>query len=273
MSSLSVSKAWDESREIIRKDGRLLGILALAFIGLPSMISAAILPEQGSGFEPQTAGQTFALLFAGIIALLGQLSIARMALPPQTTVGEAIRHGLRRLLPQILAAIIAFAALLALCIPVLVAAAAMGVSESAAATGTLPGVVVVLVLVTIASAIYVAVRLMMMTPVAAAENVGSIGIISRSWQLTRGHFWRLFGFLLMVIAALAVVSIVIALVVGSLVIMAFGNVEPFSMAALIIGLVQGVMSAAFTILFVVMAMRIYVQLSGRSAISADPAGS
>jgi hypothetical protein len=116
-------------------------------------------------------------------------------------------------------------------------------------------------------ALYLAIRLIMMTPVAAAESVGPVGILMRSWALTRGHFWRLLGFVMMVVGALAVVSVAVAVVVGSLAIMMFGAVEPFSMSALIIGLVQGIMGAAFAVLFVVMAMRIYVQLSGNSSVS------
>jgi hypothetical protein len=84
--------------------------------------------------------------------------------------------------------------------------------------------------------------------------------------MTGGHFWRLFGFLLMFGAALVVASLAVAAVVGALVVLLFGSVEPLSLGALTLGLAQGALSAMFTIVFVVMVMRIYVQLSGNSSI-------
>ena len=37
----------------------------------------------------------------------------------------------------------------------------------------------------------------MTSPVASEETVGPIGIIRRSWELTRGNWWRLFGFIVL----------------------------------------------------------------------------
>jgi hypothetical protein len=269
MSDLSISKAWDESREIGKRDGRLLAILALAFIGLPSLISTVFMPDQAAGLEDRSGGESLAILVAAIIALLGQLAIARMSLAPPTSVADAIRHGLRRLLPQIGAAVLAFCVLLGLCLPLVVLAMAMGVAGEATTPAALPALVLVGLLVTVAAVLFVAVRLMMMTPVAAAENVGPVAILARSWDLTRGHFWRLLGFLLMMVAALAVVSLAAAAVVGTVVIMLFGAVEPMSMAALMLGLAQGLLTALFTVVFVLMVMRIYVQLSGNSSIKGN----
>lgn len=267
MPNLSISKAWEETRDIVRRDGRLLAILSLALIGLPSLVLAVTMPQDRAAMEVRPVGETVAFLVAALIALLGQLALARMALQPSISVGGAISHGLSRMLPLMGAAILATFAIFALCIPLVGVAAAMGVSQGAASAGALPAAVIVVMLATIAAAIYLAVRLLLMTPVAAAERISSIAILARSWDLTRGHFWRLLGFIVMVLCALVLVSLAVALVVGSLVIMMFGAVEPFSLAALIVGLVQAILSAAFTALFVVMAIRIYVQLSGNSSIS------
>ena len=53
--------------------------------------------------------------------------------------------------------------------------------------------------------------------------------------------------------------------VGLLVRSLFGELEPMSAAALVVGLVQGVASAAATVIFAVMLARIYVQLNGGGA--------
>ena len=138
MSALSISKAWDETKEIVGRDGRLLAILALAFIGVPSMISTVFMPEQSAGLEDRSPGQSLAILVAAVIALLGQLAIARMALSPPTTVGESIRHALGRLLPQIGAAVLAFCILLGLCLPLIAIAVAMGVRSETTSPAALP---------------------------------------------------------------------------------------------------------------------------------------
>lgn len=262
-----LSNAWEETKDIVRRDGRLLAILSLALIGLPSLLLAVAMPKESSAMEMQSLGESIAVLAAALVALLGQLALARMALQPSTSVGGAISHGLSRILPQLGAVILAGLALFVLCIPLIGVLGALGVDFEPGQR--LPPAGIVALLLTMAAFVYFAVRMMMVTPVAAAERIGPIAILSRSWTLTRGHFWRLLGFLLMVLATLIVVSLATAMAVGAIVMLIFGTVEPWSVAALILGIAQGTLSALFTVLFVVMAMRIYVQLSGNHSISGN----
>jgi len=48
-----------------------------------------------------------------------------------------------------------------------------------------------------------------------------------------------------------------------------GEIEPLSAAALLVGLVQGIASAAATAVFAVMLARMYVQLSGSDPAPAE----
>ena len=95
MRSLSISRAWEETRGLLVQDGRLYVSVALALIALPSVINMLISP---SGVN--TATDPFwkvALAFVtSLIALAGQLALIRLAVGPSTTVGAAITHGLRR---------------------------------------------------------------------------------------------------------------------------------------------------------------------------------
>ena len=65
-----------------------------------------------------------------------------------------------------------------------------------------------------AIACFVGVRMMMTAPVASIEPVGPVALIKRSWQLTAGHFWRLFGFLVLFFVAGMIVIFAIEAVVG-----------------------------------------------------------
>ncbi|QNP44743.1 hypothetical protein H9L14_08085 [Sphingomonas sediminicola] len=45
-SSLSISRAWDETREIFRRDGGLLVSVALALIVLPEVVVGIVSPRK-----------------------------------------------------------------------------------------------------------------------------------------------------------------------------------------------------------------------------------
>ena len=45
MASLSISKAWDESKAILAHDGRLIASVALALVALPTAITGLIDPK------------------------------------------------------------------------------------------------------------------------------------------------------------------------------------------------------------------------------------
>ena len=120
----------------------------------------------------------------------------------------------------------------------------------------------------IVAILFMAVRMLMTTPVACAENVGPLKIISRSWQLTGGHWLHLLGFLLAIVLAAGILLTVVGIVTGSVVTIAFGPIERLTVSALIIGIVQGAFNAAFSAFFAVMLARIYVQLSGHPTADA-----
>ena len=99
-------------------------------------------------------------------------------------------------------------------------------------------------------------------PVAAAEGGGSIHLMTRSWHLARGHYWRLLVFVLAVFVGLLVVLLAGQFGLGSMIAVALGPPDALSLSALVISLVVAVIQAAFTVLFAVMLARIYVQLAG-----------
>ncbi|MFL6830262.1 MAG: hypothetical protein ACJ8D5_06540, partial [Sphingomicrobium sp.] len=97
MAKISLSRAWEESREVLRRDGRLLGIVALALIVLPGTVQALLTPPVAEGSLPPVGAWIAVAVVAALIGLVGQLAIVRLALGPHMTVGEAIAHGARRM--------------------------------------------------------------------------------------------------------------------------------------------------------------------------------
>ena len=115
MTKLSISQAWDESRAVIARDGALLTTIALALFVLPGVISDIATPLAPPGELPKPGYWIVLTALALLVALVGQLAVIRLAIGSGLTVGEAIRHGARRV-PAYLAATLAWV------VPVLIAA-------------------------------------------------------------------------------------------------------------------------------------------------------
>ena len=96
MATLSISKAWDESRAVIARDGSLLTTIALALFVFPGVISDVATPATPAGQLPKFGYWTVLTIIALLVALVGQLAVIRLAIGSGLTVGEAIRHGARR---------------------------------------------------------------------------------------------------------------------------------------------------------------------------------
>lgn len=263
MHALSISRAWDESKAIIARDGQLYVSVALALVALPMLVSGLVNPRGMVDSEiPAWVG--LVSLAASLIAFAGELAMIRLAIGPSITVGGAIGHGIRRMPIYILAAVMLLAVFFIIAIPFATALVAMGVPVTGKALPATPPVLVAVFLYAII-VIFIGVRMSLSAATASAEATGPFGVLKRSWQLSYGNFWRLLGFLLVYFVAALAIMIAISAALGAVVALAFGAVTPMSMSALILALVHALMNAVLTGLLAIMLARIYVQLAGRGA--------
>ena len=256
MAKLSISRAWDETREVVRRDGKLIATVAAAFIVLPGTISGLFQPEPEPGQLPQAGTGSLLMILAMIVSLIGQLAIIRLALGPSLSVSDAIRHGLQRFLPLLGAVILVMA-------PIVLLAFGVGRSVGTDAQTANP-VASLLLIILVPLIIFIVIRLILMAAVASAERVGPIGILKRSWQLTRGSWWRLFGFFVIWVIAALVVVIAGGSVFGGLAQLIFGDLEGVTVGALLVELLMQLIMACLTVVVAVMLARIYAQLAGRA---------
>jgi hypothetical protein len=251
MSKLSISRAWDETRSVLASDGKLIGTVALAMFVLPGLVLNLVMPRSEASQMPQPGVWIVFAIAAVLISLVGQLSMIRLALAPHVSVGEAIAHGARRILPYV-------ASVLLWMVPFLLLGGALFAMvgkdpehpSAAAALG---------LLVLTGIGVFLAVRFILTSAVASAEPIGPIAILQRSWQLTRGNWWRLFGFLLLfAIGALALLLAVesVAGLVGK---MLFGDLSPLSLGGLLVSVLGQLVSGFISIILFVMLARIYAQ--------------
>src|SRR6476646_2480916 len=216
MAKISISKAWDEAKEVLARDGRLLVPVALALFVLPGIILAVSVPDAPTGELPPPGPWLGIVLVAILVSLVGQLAVLRLAIGPSTSVGEAITHGARRLLPY-------FAAVILWAGPFILVGyylrQAMGDDPARPAPGPVLGFLILCCVV-----FFLSVRLVLASAVASAENVGPIAILRRSWEETRGNWWRLFAFMLLfgigaialILAVQSVLGLVVRLTLGEL---------------------------------------------------------
>lgn len=252
MAKLSISEAWDESRGVLGRDGALLATIAGALLVLPGIVSDLVTPEAPQGQLPPPGAWLIVAGIAILIGLVGQLAIIWLAMGSRASVGEALSHALRRA-PSYIAATIIWVFPFACAVFLLMRNVTPDNPSPAAGLG---------LLVVLPVMVFFFVRLILTAPVATAEQRGPLEILKRSWRLTAGNWWRLFGFFVVFAIAALVVIIAIAAVVGLLTSLVFGDPDPMTVGALVVSALTQIAGAALTVVFIVMLARIYVQLAG-----------
>ena len=262
MGKLSISAAWDESKVILARDGGLFGAVALALIVLPQVILAVVGSPVGAEATALTRLVYFLVLCLGLVA---QIALNRLAIGPSTTVKDAISQGLIRVLPVFLVMLLVLLAVAVVAAVLTMILSAAGIETMSKVGQPSPSLLLTLVfLMALAFAV-----LQLVFPVAATETGNPLRLASRSWQLSRGNYWRLFAFVCIIFIGLGVVIIATQLGIGSVVVLLLGPPHPGSMSALVIGLVAGLIQATFTVVTAVMLARMYLQLAGRTEAQAS----
>lgn len=262
MHALSISAAWEQTKAILTRDGGLLAAVALALIVLPQVLLAVA----GVPVGPESSNLS-KLLYVAVVLLgfVAQIALNRMAIGSAVLVREAIADGFVRLLPVLLVFCILIVVLVVATMLLAVVLSVAGLANLQEGGRPTAALVAALVIITaLAFAIF-----QLVFPLAAAETGNPIRLISRSWQLARGQYLRLLGFVALIFFGLGVVVIASQLGLGSLIVLFLGKPNPGSMSALVLGLIAGLIQAAFTVVTAVMLARIYVQLAGREEAQAS----
>ncbi len=261
MVTVSIGRAWEETKAFIARDKRLLVPLALGLIVLPTAVVGLVAPgAQLGGQEKDLTGAVLTLVDA-LIGLIAQLTVIRLALGFSGSLGDAIRLAVGRLW-------ILLAAMAILVLPfVLLSVTVGGVVDpkgGAVASGV-KGVAAVFLLVTTGVFIWLAVRVLLVSVVTMAEEHGPVVLLKRSFAITRGHFWRLLAFVLLMLAAFLALIVAVGVVGAALVTALFGAPDPMTIGALIVGLLSGLVQAGVAVVYVAMISRIYAQLAAAQA--------
>jgi hypothetical protein len=223
--------------DVLARRWRTLLVLALLYAGPGALLTAVlglrlddvmrdVVPDIGSVLPAEVptltraqldrlvgalAGYFAATLVAGLLGSLGAVSMSWVALADHSvdaTLTASLRAGLRRIVDVLLFMLVTGALVLGLIVTALLA---MTLAVSLLSTGPVtrggPGVFLALVIgvALVVAVAYLTVRWALAFPALAAERVGWRGALSRSWQLSHEHVWRI----LVIVLAGGLVTVVV----------------------------------------------------------------
>lgn len=258
MATMSIGKAWEEAVAFVSRESSLLFPVALLFVALPGLILQEMTPPELAKWSMTQSTMPdvpvsfwLGMLLAVIIIGFGSLTLFALALRPGISVGEALHLSFARL-PVLLGATVMVVGILAAAV---VATAIIAVVLSlvarpvGAAFGALLGVALVLL------AIFGSVRLLLLNPVVIDGSQGVIASLRHGWALTRGHFWRLLGFILI----LTLLSVIVRAAAQAIFGVVGGLIAGPAGARLTGGVAAAVVSTVVQVYMLVMLARLYRQ--------------
>ncbi|TVV75041.1 hypothetical protein [Sphingomonas solaris] len=260
MASISISAAWEEANALARREAGLLAPVALALIVLPTVLMDQLRPvatagAAATGVDPGVLANPVSLL----ATLFASLVISLLALGRGISVGEAFRAAARRLAVAVGASVLLGLGFAMLALP----AMPLLVGGEAAVQKLNPALALLLLLYCIAvmiALLFMLVRLLLLNTVAAAEPLGVIATVRRSWALTQGMFWRLLGVIAAFFAASVVASVAVV-AAGGTVLLGLGRLlgDP-DLGRLLLSILAATVNAGFVTWLYLMLACVYRQL-------------
>ena len=197
-------------------------ILVLVFIVLAVAIFAGALaafarqtatpsPEQLAGAAAGIVGFVIVAVIVAIVLISAQSAAlvhaaARRYLAKEVTIGESFRAGLSASVRLFVAGVLVFLAIVAVWAVLLIVAAIAN-----------QGIVwVVAVLAGIVASAYLACSWLVAPVVVVMEKLGPISALGRSWRLSGGNRWRIFGIQVLLLILNIVLSVLIGALFGGL---------------------------------------------------------
>ncbi|WP_420145503.1 hypothetical protein [Sphingobium sp.] len=260
MATMSIGKAWEEATAFVAREAALLFPVALLFVALPGLILQEMTPPQLQAWLAQPKADTIpamppgfglAMVITILLIWFGSLALFALALRPGISVGEALRMSFARLPVLIGTALVAVGAVAAL----FVIAAVVGVAIALASKQMAAAVSMLLGFGAAGVVFYASIRLVLLNPVVIDGRLGVMDSLRRAWALTRGHFGRLFGFLVVVMLLSTIAGSAAQAIIGSL----GGLVAGPDGARLAGGIAGAAVSAVVQVYMLVMLARLYRQ--------------
>lgn len=264
--------AWSSAMGLISQNKDTVGAIVGLFYFLPYLAVGLLAPEAANpqpaevapGASPDAAARAAidqltaayadnwpVLLAVTVAQFIGSLALlALLGNSDSPTVGEALKRALGAapsyFVSQVLSALLVSVAL-GVPLGVLIAVApgpAVAIGGIAAAVG----------------AVYLFVKFSLLAPVVAIEGVRNpITALRRSWQLTKGNSFRIFIFVLLLVIAIGIVSVLVTLVLGLVFALFDQGIADIGNAV-----VAAIVNTVLGVVFVLVLAAVHQQLAGPS---------
>jgi hypothetical protein len=215
MTGFSLNTVWEETIAFLRREGNLLVPVALALFG-PGQImfkygTAGLLSMRGA--HAAAGPSTLLIIPAALLILFGNVVISRMVLVPNISVAEALSSGGRQLPRTVGASLLLMAAVMGAALAIIVALTVGSMTfnvdpRNPALSAQISSIVLI-------PAMLVMIRMMLLVPVAAIEQIGVVSVLRRSWALGAGNFLRFLGVFALLMFLSFVIGLIEQFVVGS----------------------------------------------------------
>lgn len=241
---ISYSDWWDDIVALLRANARILTAVAGAFVFLPVLVAGLFLTEMAPLPENATLNDVverslayyrenwLPVLAVMLVTTLGQLLIFIVLLDrARPRVADALRLAAPAFLPFFIVGIL---------------------------TSLIIGLGGMLFFV---PALYLIGRVQLSGPALVAERLNPLQAIARSFALTKGQGWRIFFFAFLVFLVAKVIQRATVGVVGIGVRLSVGEVDPLSLAGLLLAIVNALFSSAFFLLAAALWITLYRRLA------------
>lgn len=257
--SLSINRAWDETRDFLARERKLVTPVLLTFVLLPTVAFRLFTPPLGSA--EATSSPALLLIYAVLfVELIGGITLILLATGARGSIGQTIGQALRRAL-VVIAGFILFGLLL---LPLMLLFAFLAVPGGDLPTNpaAIPPKFAFAILSGVVVAMLIFFRIALFIPAAAVEKIGPWSALKRGWQLGRGIGGKLIATFLALFAASLLVSLTVQWVFGAVAQLALGGDTGLTPGSLLVAVAVGLVASAFLAIQSVMSARIYAQVAG-----------
>ena len=269
---VNMGNVWDRATEFLSDNLSVVVPIALFAIFLPSSLSASIAPIAKQSYTANMVIQAAQLALA-LVTLWGQLALVALATEPLAGRSAAVAEANARILPTIGVMLLTLIGFLLLLLPYPIVLGLTGYDLNAAMNGQqvpLPdgvgGFIVLYTAVLLPLLLFLAARLVLLTPVVVRERRGA-GALRRSFVLTRGIVWKVIGVTILYCIVFGVSLLAAQWVFGSILELVAGGEGPISLATVLTSVIVSAVQTAFVALAAAFVAKLYLAVrDAREAI-------
>jgi len=266
---ISIQAIWDDTLAFIRREQALLVPVALATIGVSSLVIQLIQNNIASMSKTWLPLVFVAGLLAIIVDIVGQLAVTALALRSHLSVREALAIGAQRMWVMVAATL-----LVALVFGLLLVPLTASIMGQLRMVNGMPdfgsihpdGGVALWGLVVLLSSFWANLRLTTLAPMIVDRKIGVIDALKGAFQQNKGLVWKLLLTFGLMFVVFMVLSVAVGITLGTAFVLLGKAINSPSTGQMLVALVTAVLGTAYRVVMVVFIAKLYQRLVGGSEL-------